>query len=403
MINGMQRYKIFWHLLIAFTFLIPISQFLSVRILFVTLLFSFFLRGTSLGFGQTIKNSWDIILYLSILIWGLAYSNDLTTGVKVLETSFSLLALPLIFRRVIPFTKKNVEALVFSFSVGLILACVICLGYSIFRYFQGESVSVFFFDELTFILNIQPTYLAYYLCFAITVGLYILYYEKSKIPEVVLISILIFLFAALMLSGGRTAYLSLLFVFSFFILKYLFEGEALRMKKIAFAMVSIFLISMLVINHYNFNTSSEKASENGDYWERLILWKSAIEANPDILFGVGTGDYKKVMNDYYNANSLAQFAQDSFNAHNQFLQLFFSNGLIGLSSILLLIGRPLYLSVSHQNVLGILVFFSFLIYGMTEVFLGRYQGVVFFALLHQIFVTEINSGTPRSAGYIQSQ
>jgi hypothetical protein len=30
--------------------------------------------------------------------------------------------------------------------------------------------------------------------------------------------------------------------------------------------------------------------------------------------------------------------------------------------------------------------FPFVIYGMTEVFLGRYQGVVFFVLCHQIVV-----------------
>lgn len=399
--NGALHYKIFWQLLLAFAFLIPVSQFLSVRILFVVFLFSFFIKKDRLGLVQIIRNSWDIILYFLVLIFGLIYSNDLETGVKVLETSFSLFALPLIFRRVIPFNKKSFHALIFSFSIGLILTCLICLTNAAIRFYYGGSASVFFFDELTLLLNIQPTYLAYYLCFAITMGLYVFYYKESRVPEPYLIGILIFLFVVLMLSGGRTAYLSMLFVFSFFILKYLFEDERPQTKKIAFALVLIFLVSMLLINHYNFNATSEKASASGDYWERMALWKSAVEANPDILFGVGTGDYKNVMNGYYNSHNLAQFAQDSFNAHNQFLQLFFSNGLIGLFSIILLIGRPLYICVRHQNVLGILVFFSFLIYGMTEVFLGRYQGVVFFALLHQIFITEISLETPRSISYTQ--
>ena len=68
-----------------------------------------------------------------------------------------------------------------------------------------------------------------------------------------------------------------------------------------------------------------------------------------------------------------------------------------------MVGRPLYLAVKNKNILAILCMFPFLIYGMTEVFLGRYQGVVFFALLHQVFIMEMNLDRPRSMVPIQSQ
>jgi hypothetical protein len=60
-----------------------------------------------------------------------------------------------------------------------------------------------------------------------------------------------------------------------------------------------------------------------------------------------------------------------------------------------MIVRPIYLSVRNRNILGTLIFFPFLIYGMTEVFLGRYQGVVFFALLHQLFMALYHSQAAR--------
>ena len=47
------------------------------------------------------------------------------------------------------------------------------------------------------------------------------------------------------------------------------------------------------------------------------------------------------------------------------------------------------LSFKNNNSFGVLVFFPFLIYGVTEVFLGRYQGVIFFALLHQVFINRL--------------
>jgi O-antigen ligase len=139
--------------------------------------------------------------------------------------------------------------------------------------------------------------------------------------------------------------------------------------------------------------NGNRAFALNDSWERAILWESAISANATPFFGVGTGDYKIALNDYYTKHNLEQFASESYNAHNQLIQLLFSNGVFGLLAFSIMIGRPLYLAVKKKNILAILCIFPFLIYGMTEVFLGRYQGIVFFALLHQIFINERNSET----------
>jgi O-antigen ligase len=144
---------------------------------------------------------------------------------------------------------------------------------------------------------------------------------------------------------------------------------------------------MFLVSSIDFGNNSSAVD---DSWERFALWESAMRATPSILWGAGTGD-SKLLNEYYLTHNLTQFAEGSYNAHNQFIQIFFINGILGLLAVLILIIRPLYLSVKRQNALGILVFFPFLIYSMTEVFLGRYQGVVFFALLHQCFIAYYQS------------
>ena len=105
-----------------------------------------------------------------------------------------------------------------------------------------------------------------------------------------------------------------------------------------------------------------------------------------MIFGVGTGDYRSVLNEYYLTHDLSQFAKENYNAHNQFIETLFSVGIIGLLALMVMMARPLYVCVKSQNALGFLTFFPFFIYGMTEVFLGRYQGVIFFAMLHQVFL-----------------
>lgn len=375
--------SLFEIVLFCFIFIITLSQFLSVRLIFILLLFSFFIKLRRTNLYHVFNRSWDIFLYLLLMIIGLTYSSDVIQGFKVVETSFSLLAIPIIFYGV-PIEVNRFRWVLISFISGLLMACIICLSYSGFKFTQKGDSSVFYFEELTSIINIQPTYMAYYLCFALTVGLYYLYHENTKIPIQLLVGSLVLFFIVLMLTGGRTAYVSMVFVFSFFILKFLFDEVRLKPKRLALALSVIFMVSMLVVNHYNFNSSKEELY--GDYWERITLWHSAINASKDYIFGVGTGDYKYVLNEYYKAQGWNEYAQRSFNSHNQFIQSFFSNGVFGLMALVIIIARPLYLSFKIQNSLGILIIFPFIIYGMTEVFLGRYQGVVFFVLCHQIVV-----------------
>ncbi len=331
------------------------------------------------------------MLYLLILVVGLLYSEDVNSGLRVLETSFSLFAIPIIFSRTVQLEIIQLREIVLTFIVGLVVACIICLAIATFTYFHNGDIHQFFFYLLTDAIDFQPTYLAYYICFAITILLYFLYYRISRVPRWILVLTILFLFAMLMLTAGRTAYISMLLTLSFFILKFFFEEKSFSNKTIVFLIAISLLTGMLVVNHFDLNTGYLSGEENNDFWERLSLWKAALQANPDFLLGVGTGDYKIVLNEYFVSHGLHHYAKASYNSHNQFIQALFSNGFLGLISVFILIGRPIYLSVKHQNILGILVFFPFLIYGITEVFLGRYQGVVFFAFLHQCFITHYNT------------
>ena len=380
------RYKDLHYLLLCFAFTIPLSRFLSVRVLILLLLFSFFIRGGKGYLSKLLNQSWDILLYLSVLIIGLLYSEELPPGLRVIETSLSLFVLTLVFSKFKDFDKKHLHKVFYAFASGLLVACLICLVNASYAYSQSGNFNVFFFDELTGIIDSQPTYLAYYLIAVITFGLYWVYYEKINFSPILIVVFLLFFFLMLMLTGGLTAFVSVLFIFSFFVLKFLLE-EKNKMQTLTFGIVVFMIICMFVLSNINLK-------EKNDYWERFVLWESALKATPDIMWGVGTGDHYKVLNQYYLSHGLSKFASSSYNSHNQFIEILFSNGLIGVLSLLFLLGRPLYLSVRNQNLLGTLIFFPFVIYGMTEVFLGRYQGVVLFALLHQSFVTHYLTHKP---------
>lgn len=364
----------------VFTFTIPISSFVSVRLLFALLVFSFFLKGLN---RFTFYRTWDILFYVLVLLVGLLYSKDVGTGLKVLETNFSWLAVPLLICRL---DFKNVQirdAILKSFILGVLVTSILCLITAIYRFTIDRNIQVFFFETFTEVIKFHPTYLAYYIILSISIELYFLYHSEYNGPLIVQLGIVIFLFVVLILTGGQTAFISLLFIFSFFILKFLTEERSNDTKAVLtsiFLMLACMFTISLAGRDYRF-------LELNDSWERFSLWKATIDAIPNLFTGVGTGDYKSVLNEYYLSHGLGQYAADSYNSHNQFIQILLTNGISGLLAVLLLICRPLYLAVKNQHALGVLVFFPFLLYGVTEVFLGRYQGIVFFALLHQVFVS----------------
>ncbi len=372
----------FWWAFLLFVLSIPISQFVSVRLLFLLLLLSFFTKTREINFLTFLKNSWDILLYLSMLVTGLIYSKDLDAGLAVMETNFSFLAIPVVINRCPTIDRVKLSEIFRAFNLGLLVASLICLVFATYHYVHKPDIQLFLFYKFTNVIHSHPTYFAYYIIFAISTELFTLYSGLIGHRPSVRYFTILFLFLILILTGGQTAFIGILFVFSFFILKYLIE-ERTPKKTIAIGFVVLMLCCLFLIS------IAEKEFllfDFNDTWERAILWESAISAIPNLFLGVGTGDYKIALNDYYISNGLVQFAKENYNSHNQVIQILFSNGILGLLTFSFMIIRPLFMGIQNKNVLVILCFFPFLVYGVTEAFLGRYQGIVFFALLHQVFI-----------------
>jgi O-antigen ligase len=377
-------YGYYVHLLfLVFVFTIPISTFVSTRLLLVTLILSFFVRSDGNYLARVVRHSWEIFVYMGILAFGVIYSENLGLAWRVIETSFSLAAVPLVVARFGDVDRGAVKKIIYAFTLGVIVAGLVCLVNATIRYYDTSDRTVFFFSELSDVIGSHPTYLAYYIIFSLTVTLYWLYDNEAPVGRFRWLPLCIFLFGLLILTGGHTAYISLLLIFSFFILKTITETITSD-KVVLLAVIVLMMVTMFIVNSLDYWDNQFVLAN--DYWERSVLWEAAIRANFSPMFGVGTGDYIVVLNKYYLSHGLEQYAAESFNSHNQLIQIYLSNGLLGVIATIILLARPLITAIRTQQSLVKLVFFPFIIYGMNEVFLGRYQGVVFFALLHQIVV-----------------
>lgn len=366
-----------------FVFTIPISQTACSWLLGVLLVASFFINDSHFGLVAYLKSGWDTILYFLVLLLGLFFSEDVGFGFKVIESNLSFIVLPFVLGTCLLRYSIDIKKTIFVFSLGLTLACLICLAFALLAYSDNNRIQLFFSDELTDRLGFHPTYFAYYLIFSITFLLYTLFFEETKNSySSITVSLIIFLFIFLLLSGGQTTFITFSLMLSFFILKFLTEKQTTRRWLTFF--ISTGMLSFMFAFSYMINR--ESSTLYSDDWDRMVLWESAINAHPNFWIGVGTGDFKTALNQYYLENNLKQYATEAYNSHNQFIQTLFSNGLAGIVTLLIMLIRPLYFALRNGGVLEILIFFPFVIYGMTEVFLGRFQGIILFVFLHQLIV-----------------
>jgi O-antigen ligase len=392
----LSKEDIFFGTLLSFIFFIPLSESFCIKLLILSLVLSLFLIKSPHWRGRFLPNAWDLLLFYAVLLIGLAYTENLSDGVNVLEKSLSFLVIPILFARIQPMDKTRVNKLFIAFTAGVIVASCICLGYAVWNDVFGSKHDGYYYDQFTAIIDSHPTYMAYYVCFSIVFLLYLISYEAtSSVQRVMIVAGIVFLTGILMLTAGRSTYISMLMMSSFFFLKLLFEPSPVRRKLQGISLTVLVLALILLQSPYTqrvlpFFLSGRPATltkMKGDSWDRLFVWKAAIKASPNLMAGVGTGDYSSAMNNYYMEHNLPEYASVNFNSHNQFIQILLSNGVAGLLALMLILLRPIYLAVQRQNIFGMLAFFPFLIYGISEVFLGRFQGIVFFVLLHQIFVT----------------
>lgn len=356
---------------------IPISSFVSIRVLIITQLILILLTPIS---KVVLRNSWDIFAYLIVLLLGLIYTQDVVSAMRTLETSFCMVAIPIVVAKVPDMSSDKRDTIFDWFTYGVLITSIVFFTHALLRFWQTGNYEYFLYYNLTEFLNFQPTYFAYYLIFSIGYIFYQIFYRIRT--HVAYMIIFVFLSSTLILTGGQTAFVCLLLTFAFFLLKFLTDENS--RSRNTFIQIIIYFICLVIM--FASTLLLNNRLNHVDSWERFELWRAGLMATSDPIIGVGTGDTTSALNAYYNASGMSLFAAQNYNTHNQYIQLYLANGIAGIFTILILVFRPVYLAYSNKDVFGILFSFPFVIYGVTEVFLGRYQGVVFFTFLHQVLI-----------------
>ncbi|QJP33765.1 O-antigen ligase family protein [Nonlabens sp. Ci31] len=338
------------------------------------------------------------LLYITYLV-SLFYTENLSIGLRKIETGASLILIPLIFS----FIPENVSCKLKD-NLDLLFRCFIfstAFSFLVFWLYFWEQYQMTLFIHFPTVIDehlgpytIHAIYLSMHGAISLLFSLYLFSRKKTKLYQLILIiiaDIVILLILLILVKKGPI--LSLIISGAYLAFSY-------RNKTIMIALGALCVIFISVIS---FNTkANEKFSEllrlgEKDSTEltstniRLTIYSCVNKAIPEAgLFGYGIGDTKSILLDCYS-NENEELVRREYNSHNQYLSILLRTGYMGLFSFALFIIFIIVSAYRHKAFITISILLFYLLVMFSENILERENGVVYFcffiSFLYSVFKT----------------
>ncbi len=346
------------------------------------------------------KSRW-ITLSLSVFyllyVVGLLYTSNFEYAFFDLEVKFSLLIFPLIIATSGSdlLEQLNIEEILTFYVGGCLLSMMLFLTNATVNYIQEHSVSVFYYERLSWYFH--PGYLSMYYVFALAILINFFLKNLNRINyfrKFFIVLMIIFFEIVVFLLSSKAGILSMLFVFAFLIIARTLNSRNYFRGIILFGASLLLVWGTAVIFPVGFDrlkTASQVASHEGpvDNKEstalRLTIWKAAGEIiQQHVWFGVGTGDVKDELINQYKSNKDPDVLKRKLNAHSQFLQTFIAIGIPGILFLLAMILIPGWISLWRGDYIYFLFLAIFAFNILVESMFEVQAGVIFFAFFNTL-------------------
>ena len=330
--------------------------------------------------------------YLIHIVSSLVSSNTFEARFD-LEVKFSFLLLPIIFGFQKQQSKEDFINILRTFVHATTLSTIVLLLINIGRYFH--SGRFLFYNDYSNMLH--PSYLSMYLIFNLIVIVYLFIQKKEK-PIYLIISTLIS-FLTLFIAESKAGQLSALIVIIFLGFKLIPS----KFKNIAIlsSLILIFTFGYIAkdskrfsffvknIEHYSqIKAHPEKIKESTAL--RILAWSASIDvikSNP--VLGVGSGDIKDELSKVYAERSYNKPLEMHMNSHNQYLETFVGQGILGFTVLLLMFLLPLF--YIHNDTILVQGFILLILLSiLVESMLNTQAGVIFIAFFYSFLLSHLS-------------
>lgn len=374
--------------------------------------------------------SFNFALLLPLLLFGLmvlslAWSIDSKSTLKALSKEAALLFIPLAFCFNKHFIKMGLNAILKNYSVGMCLFGFYYIGRAIMRYSETNNPDVFFYHELA-----TPAVNAIYLSALFSVPLfYFLAVKRKTFWDFATIAyLLVFIF---LLSSKTVIIIDVLLI----VIYLLFYSGMPKKAKLTSGVVFIALIAVLgyfgkikerLLVEYEPNVTTvikdpndginnlsikdawtkPKFTEN-DYFNgtafrvyQVRVFKEMLTEESMVFTGYGLNaslkkiQEKGVENGVYQGDGLNK-GYDTQNFHNQYIETFADLGVFGFLLLIVLLLYNFKNAIKSKDFVHIAFAILMIALLLTESFLWRQRGIVFFTMFYCLFNTLVPKSSER--------
>lgn len=352
------------------------------------------------------------LLLFALMVVSLSWSVDFKSSLKALGKEASLVFIPLAFMLNRKLTRNSAHDVLKNYSIGMGLVGVYFIIRAIVRYCQLGSTDVFFYHELsTFKIN------AIYLSALFSLALFVFVAKKNK-TFMGYVATLFLLVMVFLLSSKNIIIIDVLLIIMYYLF---FAGLP---KKAMLGSVAVFCVMALGMGYYgkiydrlvhelepakktdtaqgihnvSISEAWHKDKFNGnDYFNgtafrtyQIRIFKEMLAEDRILFTGYGLNasakkvELKGIQHNLYHGNK-ESIGYNKLNFHNQYVEAFADLGIFGflilLAAVLLNLKNGINVKYFVHIAFAILMISLFL----TESFLWRQRGVVFFTVFYCLF------------------
>jgi O-antigen ligase len=344
-----------------------------------------------------------ILLFVSLYVISVAgffYSENISEAVFRLQIKLPLLLFPVVFGYTGYLPQPYFKQVILAFSISFVLFCWFSFFKAAFIFFNTGDTSVFFGYDILLLKNIYPSAASLYAVFVITMHLIQIRTKNANRFYCItaVFTVLVFLF----LLGNRMGLLLSIVMIFYNIWMYLTK----LYWKLTFSLILIACLLLglslniplqkKVKNMFTFSNEAIIPLDTDETlarsWDgkalRIAIWRCASDIiRSNFTVGVGTGDAQVELQKAYEQRKF-YFASryNRYDAHNQYIQQWIMNGIVGVLLLCLALIAPFFFSVLRTNSYYIFFLVIFGLFCITESMLEINKGIVWYSFFNSIFV-----------------
>lgn len=377
------------------------------------------IKGIKFNFQYTL---FPLIALFLLMVVSYLWSIDTRATLKAIPKEIGLLLVPLCFMMMKPFSKEQRQKIVKYYSYAMLLYVVFYLIKAIVRFMLSGDTNVFFYHEL-----VTKAVNAIHVSVYVSVAFFYFFTKEVKSKMDVFSALVLCLFVFLLSSKNIIIVFILLVLIEFFFFSK--SGHKMRMRNLIVLglIVSSFLFVGKIKNRFKaeFQSNTEKSISHtvldldkslegvnvlsvkeawtnekftpNDFfpgtafrvYQARMFFELFQEEN---VFWTGFGlnaSYKKLEEKAIKYNVFrgneTQEGYQTKNFHNQYIQNFAELGFFGFLILIVLLALNLKNTVKKKDFVQIAFAILMISLFLTESFLWRQRGVMFFTLLYCLF------------------